>query len=237
MSVLDPRAFASGLPSTFELTIYSIDTDMIVSHDILITAWMGIYSAWGVTRTITVTIVDACLTTSITVPTTFGPEQYYWYTKPQITRPIDDFVPDLPYCAMSYSLELQDGSAYDTSLISEDLANGVMSVSWYTSDIGKVGDYPLRVTGGYQTNTGFFDILLHVIDPCVTATRAVTASYWPDINYDILAPEYTFTWSDASVSVNETCGGWEYELLFATNNTAITDSGTSIHVDYTVNNF
>ena len=58
--------------------------------------------------------------------------------------------------------------------------------------------------------------------------------YWLDVEYDILAPEYTFTWSDAAVSVNETiCGGWEYELLFQVNNTAIADAGTSIHVDYT----
>ena len=71
---LDSRAFISGLPSTFELTIYSTDTGMIGTHEILVTAWMGIYSAWGTTRTITITIVDACLTTPITVPSTFGVE-------------------------------------------------------------------------------------------------------------------------------------------------------------------
>jgi len=149
LSSLDVRAFASNLPATFDLTIYSTDTDMIGSHDILVTAWMGIYSAWATTKTITVTIVDACLTTPITVPTTFGPDQYYWYTRAQITRPVDDFVPDLPYCVMSYSLANQDGSAYDGTLISEDLSSLVMQLSWETSDKAKVGDYPLRVTGGY----------------------------------------------------------------------------------------
>ena len=47
---------------------------MVGAHDILVTAWMGIYTDWGTTRTITITIVDACLTTPITVPTTFGPD-------------------------------------------------------------------------------------------------------------------------------------------------------------------
>jgi hypothetical protein len=235
---LDMRAFASNLPGTFDLTIYSTDTDMVATHDILVTAWMGIYSDWGTTKTITITIVDACLTTPITVPTTFGPDQYYWYTKPQITRPVDDFVPDLPYCAMSYSLANQDGSGYDGAVISEDLASLVMQLNWETSDKAKVGDYPLRVTGGYKTNTLYFDLVLHVIDPCITATRAVAQPYWLDVEYDILAPELTFTWSDAAVSVNETiCGDWEYELLFQLNNTAIADSGTSIHVDYTAKLF
>ena len=71
---LDARAFSSGLPGSFDLTIYSTDTDMVGAHDILVTAWMGIYTDWGTTRTITITIVDACLTTPITVPTTFGPD-------------------------------------------------------------------------------------------------------------------------------------------------------------------
>jgi hypothetical protein len=80
--------------------------------------------------------------------------------------------------------------------------------------------------------------VLHVIDPCVTATRAVAQPFWLDVEYDILAPEHTFTWSDAAVSVNETiCGDWEYELLFNVNNTAIADAGTSIHVDYTAKSF
>ena len=113
-----------------------------------------------------------------------------------------------------------------------------MQLTWYTADSNLVGDYALRVTGGYSTNTRFFDFMLHVIDPCVTAVRTIDPNQWPDISYDILAPEQTISWTDSIMSVNETiCGGWEYEMLFATNSTAISDSGTSIRVDLATKQF
>ena len=62
--------------------------------------------------------------------------------------------------------------------------------------------------------------------------------YWDDVSYDILAPEYQFTWSDAAVTVNETmCGDWEYELRFAANNTVITATGSAIHADVPTRSF
>jgi hypothetical protein len=136
---------------------------------------------------------------------------------------------------MTYSLSLQDGSAYNPALITEDLASGVMELSWFTNDKLLVGDYPLRVTGGYETNTAFFDFTLHVLDPCITASRTIDSvtPYWQDVTYDILSPEYSFTWDNSGLTVNETfCGDWQYEFSFA-NSTVITASGTAIHADVT----
>ena len=236
---LDANAFSSGLPSTFSFTTETSDEAMVGPHTIRVNAWMGSYTAWGTSTVFTVEIVDACLTTAITPSANFGPLQYYWYTTPQITRPFDEFVAASPYCTLTYQLVRQDFTPYETALISENFAAGPpLTMSWFTNDAALVGDYPLRVVGGYKTNTQSFDFTLHVVDPCVTAARSVVSPYWADVSYDILSPEFEFVWSDAAVSVNETmCGDWEYELRFDGNSTALGATGTSVHVELTDRKF
>ena len=77
---------------------------MVGPHAIRVTALMSGFPAWTTSRVFTITIVDACLTTTITPPSNFGTDQYYWYTTAPITRPFDNFLPALAYCPMSYQL-------------------------------------------------------------------------------------------------------------------------------------
>ena len=130
---LDPLLtppFTTGLPSTLDYIIETSETSLVGEYDLVVTAWQGSYVSQSIQRVWKVSIINPCAMTTITASSPFGIEQYYWYSKPQITRPFDIFIPNDSFCPMTYSLSLQDGNPYDDTLISEDLASQVMQLSW-----------------------------------------------------------------------------------------------------------
>jgi len=238
-TVLDARAFFTDLPTSFEYSVYSTDDAMIGAHDILVTAWQGAYTAYAIQTTFTVTIIDACEAALIT-PSSLD-DQFYFLTKPQITRTFEAFTSALDYCnsKLTYSLTTQTDGVYETNLISEDLASKTLELSWFHADKSLyAGVYPLRVKGAYKTNVVYFDFLLTAIDPCTTATRSVdNTPYWDTVVYNILDAEYTQTWTDAVVAVNETiCGDWNYQFENA-DGSIIGETGDKIHVDNSIPEF
>ena len=104
-----------------------------------------------------------------------------------------------------YFLTYQNGSAYDTSVITfENGTNSSTLISVYTSNNNKKGNYSMRLIGKFTHNTAYSnysDFKIIILDECYLTN--VTATFIPDQTYTMMDPAlypkmFTISpWSDS----------------------------------------
>ena len=168
-SALLPTAFFKDIAGT-EFSVESTDTSLAGAYKVKFFAWQGTYQEETAVASFTVTILQPCLSPTLT-PSLLA-DQTYVLTKPSVQASFPAFTSDPAYCPITYTLTTQDDQAFDSSLISFTPASNQMTFEYLDTSTysAKVGDYPLKVTGTAFTSSVSFSFTLSALDPCLEAT-------------------------------------------------------------------